>query len=285
LFVRLVDSAHRSLFVPLGLLFALEIEDPETGTATPAFLEPPTLRQPLPTESFREPAQCIGRWSYLLPERLAGYPAAIELPESLARHPDTTRELAGLSDFLEEVQEGDESWRAPGTRARGCFGETRPAGEAGVGLVLLAHHQHGVLYVFDPADLASEPELWLWTELRGACFPRGSVALLSACSTGDLSGSTELVTALNEAGFETIILSPFEVPTRFGAHLAVAFSELVVEHRSCGGDALVAELFEVALDETVKALAPELGHRARGMALQFLIAGKGGPRLCPEGGR
>jgi hypothetical protein len=258
LFVRVVDPYNRSLFVPLRLLFKLEANAGRRaeGGGGPIFAEPPTLRQPLPVESYGDPGRCVGSWSFLLPQKLHGYLTDIELPPGLAE-PALLRDLDDLRDLIE------------------TWADAEPApDDPAVGLVILAHHAGGALSTDDP----DEP--WLWTEFGNARVPRGSVALLSACATGDPTRSRELVSTLSHAGFDTIILSPFDVHTPFGVRLATSFSRRVNDALTARGRPRVADLYVDALAETVTSFELELGERAHGMALEFLLGGHGELRLC-----
>lgn len=251
LFARVVDPDNRSLFVPLALLFSLE----EGGQRV--FAEPPALRQPLPVESLGTAERCVGTWHFLLPRNLHGYIPTIEPPTGLAES-SLLRDLSDLDSLV-----GD--W---------WLNEPDPADPA-VGLVLLAHHIDGDLSTFDPDDRWSSP-----TELSGTNFPRGSVAFLCACAVGGPTKSRDLVDALAGAGFDALVLSPFNVYTPFGIELAKNFSRLVAEGLAMDTRGRIADLYAAALAETVSALESELGDRARGMSLEFLLAGRDDLRLC-----
>lgn len=284
LYVRVVDAYSRTLFVPLGLLFTLE-EDAAGGGRV--FASPPLLRQPLPVESYGETDRCVGSWYYLLPPRLHDYNAAIAPPAGVAG-PALLQNLDGLQELV------DEWWLAG------------PEPEApAVGLVILAHHGGGDLNTDDPDEIWPASELGAYWDGRweGARFPRGSVALLSACATGDPLKSRELVIALADAGFDTVILSPFDVHTPFGVYLATSFSRRVAAAMATPDRPRIVDLLAAALDDAVDGvvadklgqetlfLDPDARTRARAeytehykdMALEFLVAGHGEPRLCAGG--
>lgn len=251
LYARLIDIDNRALYMPLGLLFAPLDSSAEGGAD--GFRHAISLRQPLPRQSFSPSRGCVGEWSFVLPAKLHGYDSRVELPPRLDNAEGTLRELDELRDLLSPY---------------GSF-----HGEPASGIVILAHHVDGSLSFDDPADP------WLWTELE-AEFPPGSVALLSVCSAGDLSRSRALVEALNDANFDAIILSPFEVYTPFGVELALRFSERIAEHLEREDAPRVVDVYRRALADTVQALEPELGSRARGMARELVFAGDETLRLC-----
>jgi hypothetical protein len=241
LLFRLVRRGESSYF-PLGLLFNLR----EDGRRV--FAHPLSIVQPAPVESVDDQG-CISAWTFILPPLLKGVPA-IQLPPDALPGGDRLTDLEQLRQFM----------------ARGI-------GREPVGFVLLSHHRDGHLSFDD------ENRSWMWTELDRE-FPRGSVALLSACSLADATRPLALLQALNRNGVETMILSPYDVPADYGVALAVEFSRQVVKSRRDGATPTVAELFAAASTQTATTLAKTIGERAMGMASEFVLAGDGGRRLC-----
>lgn len=143
------------------------------------------------------------------------------------------------------------------------------------GFLLLAHQAGGRLW-FVPDTPSS-----ILAEQISRRFPPGSVAILAACSVGDLSAESSgvgLLERLNAQGIDAVIVSPFAVRGPVGARFAFHFANEVQKAQQAGEAASLAELFQRATDEARKdsKIAPE-----KNGVYEFLLAGNGGLRLCP----
>jgi hypothetical protein len=251
LYFTLVTHENEPLFAPLGLLFSLEEEI--EGDRRPFFTAAPRLFQPLPRGRHGTSASCIRDWTFFLPERIEGLNGTLSLAPQLMDHARTRRSMEDLRQLIEKAVDDPES-----------------LGEDPIGIVLLSHHAEGAVYFDDLGDSL------LASELEGAEFPAGSVALLATCSAGNLVHNLDLVWALSEAGFGTILLSPFPTDLTFGIELAQQFAVAVADSAVEDGPT-IHSLFATALSTA----ATQVG--SPGMALEFLVAGSPAARVCrPE---
>jgi hypothetical protein len=248
--LHLVDATNTSRSVPLALLFGLQDD------VGPYFASTPLLHQSLPVESLEAPIECVRHWTFLLPEYLEGH-GNVDLPPDLEGSYATERSLESFRDLIMGMDSGPD-------------GEGSP-----VGIVLLGHHVQGEIHTDDPDDFLAA------ADLKSARFPRGSVAVLAACATGDLRGTPVLVDALNRAGFDTIILSPYEVQTDFGVALAISFAEEVLRSSEATSPPRVDDLFEQALEAAITNLG-DFSKYATGMARELLVAGRADTRVCVD---
>jgi hypothetical protein len=243
-FARLVDVTGTNMFLPLGLLRL---------TSGGLLGEVVTVTQPLPkSETYTAGSHCVGAWTMVLPDDLGtGVDTSYLTP---VRDPIPNRILR-LSDFKSYA-------RAQPTDA-----------SKGEGFLLLAHHADGELwFVHGPDSILSE-------EISRR-YPRGSVAVLSACALGDPAAHREapLLAKLNELGIEAAIVSPFEIQGPVGARFAFHFANEVMKARGRGEGADLTSLFR-------RAVAAVRGDASvaqqKNAVYEFVLAGNGGLRLCP----
>jgi hypothetical protein len=247
-FVRLVDVRGNSVFLPLGLI----------SVGDQVLAKRATVLQPLPREDVPEAGRCIGAWTMVLPQSLGD---DVVLPRFLVPVPPSPPER--MTD-----------WSAFTSYLKGAPADTSKA----EGLLLLAHHGPGGRLAFVP----NRPESLLSDDITRR-FPRGSVAVLAACSVGQLTGDNRrlpLLTRLNDLGVDAVILSPFPVDGPFGARLAMHFASVVQRARETHETPppTVRRLFERAI-ESVRA-DPAVGPLAD-EAYEFILAGNTSIPLCP----
>jgi hypothetical protein len=154
------------------------------------------------------------------------------------------------------------------------------------GLLLLAHHDNGDVW-FEHSQ-RDRGEVVTFNEIRHP-FPRGSAAILAACSVGNLreeSNRLGLVNKLNTAGVDAAIVSPFEVPVELGLSFALHFLDQVVgsysgmESKQIRIGPTLSELFA----RTIEALNqdPRMRLLKSDARFEFLLAGNGSLRLCTK---
>jgi hypothetical protein len=239
LFVRLTDDDGNIGMLPVGLLGML---DP------PIFGHDIRVYQPLARETF-EQTDCVGGWTFVLPSKLLGIPDGVEPPDWTRTD---ARVLHSREEFVSKWIDQPDA--------------TEPAG-----VVLLAHHAGGVLTFAEPGD-----------EVTFAEFQRkvgvGTIVILSACETGNLSGNMGVISRLNENGADAIVAAAFEFPAKFGAYFAYNFSEIVAS--ATEGRLTVDEAFAKALQQTEAKLRSTMGTRAKGASLELVLAGNPNLQIC-----
>ena len=247
-FVRLVDVKGKSFFLPLGLI----------SVGDQVLAKRATVIQPLPREDAPQPGRCIGTWTMVLPQSLGD---DVVQPRFLVPVPPSPADR--MTD-----------WTAFTGYLKGAPADTSKA----EGLLLLAHHGKGGRLAFVP----NRPDSLLSDDITRR-FPRGSVAVLAACSVGELTGDNKgmpLLTRLNDLGVDAVILSPFTVDGPFGARLAMHFAAAIQRardtHETPPPD--LRRLFERAV-ESVRA-DPAVGPLAD-EAYEFILAGNTAIPLCP----
>jgi Carboxypeptidase regulatory-like domain len=244
-FVRLVDLNGRSLFLPLGL----------TAIGNGRLLgDAATVTQPLPRETYTAGRRCVQSWKMVLPEDLGSAVGGTFLAP-------VTSPMSNRTSNWEELESYLRNPAADPSRSEG--------------FLLLAHQAGGRLW-FVPDTPAS-----ILSEQISHRFPPGSVAVLAACSVGDLSAESSgvgLLERLNSLGVDAVIVSPFAVRGPVGARFAFHFANEVQKAQQAGEAASLVELFQRATDETRRdtKIAPE-----KNGVYEFLLAGNGGLRLCP----
>lgn len=246
-FARISDQSGRLLIVPLALLAMFE----DGGQRV--FAHDIRLFQPIARETLGE-TDCVSSWTFVLPAALDGIndPSVLEPPPSLN---GDTRVIRSKSDFIKQFINIESSSDSPS------------------GLLLLAHHQDGVLTFSKTGDTLGFNK-----------FERdlgdGSIAVLSACETTNLSTSTKLVDRLNDKGVDGLIAASFELDTGFGIRFAFNFAQVVANNTN--QTITLEDAFEQAVSATVSELTASKGDRARGMSLELVLAGNPRLKICPS---
>jgi hypothetical protein len=242
-FARLVDVTGTNMFLPLGLLRL---------TSGRLLGETVTATQPLPkSETYSAGSHCVGGWTMVLPENLgAGVDTSYLTP---VRTPIPGR-VSRWADFASYVG-------------------SQPADSSkGEGFLLLAHHADGQLWFVQGPDSMLSEEI-------SRRYPRGSVAVLSACALGDPAAHREapLLGKLNGLGIEAAIVSPFEIQGTVGARFAFQFANEVQKAREQSESVDLTSLFRRAM---AAVRADRTVENERDAVYEFVLAGNGGLRLC-----
>jgi Leucine-rich repeat (LRR) protein len=247
MFARISDKSGSLAIVPLGLLAMLKEEDQYL------FLHDIRLFQPIERETLSN-TECVSNWTFVLPAELEGLadPTVLALPPSLT---NDDRVVRTMDKFISRFIDLDDS-------------------DSPTGLLLLAHHQDGVLRFSGSADIVG------FNDFKRE-LGQGSIAVLSACKTLSLGGSTKFVTQLNDKGVDAFVAASFEVPLRFGVKFAFNFADLIASNVS--QQLSLEDAFERTLSTTVNDLKPILGDRARGMSLELVLAGNPRLKICTSG--
>jgi hypothetical protein len=242
-----VDVQGKSLFLPLGLI---RIGDRFLAQSA-------SVLQPLPRENVPLPGRCIGPWTMVLPESLG----------------DDVVNPRFLTPVLPIPTDRVKDWNAFTAYLKGAPADSSKA----EGFLLLAHHGGGRL-----AFVPNRPDSLLSDHITRH-FPPGSVAVLAACSVGQLTGDNKglpLLTRLNELGVDAAILSPFAVDGPFGARFAMYFAATVQKAKETRETPPpdLRTLFHRAV-EGVRA-DPDLAPLAD-EAFEFILAGNAAIPMCP----
>jgi hypothetical protein len=247
------------LYLPLGLLAAT--------TSNPVLTRRFTLMQILPDQRASADA-CFDRWTMAIPKKLEGVVTG-DGPDALENAARATS-----LDWMKWVTNNKELDEYMST------GAVLPAREGGYkggeGLILLAHHGRGDFTFSKSEDPSFVSALTIARE-----FPRGSVAVLAACSTSGAGQEHRiLVNKLNRLGIEAMVLSPFQVEPEFGIHFALAFQKIVFEERGKPNGLTFLEIFQKAIKQTIEALPKDSGYQD--MALEFQVVGRTSLRFCEQ---
>jgi hypothetical protein len=242
--MRVVDKFGRNIFPPLGLISLAQDARGERS-----FKNRITAIEPLPRQTLGG-RQCVTDWRFVLPDTLEDLDAAIQLPDALTSGRDVIRSEDDFETYLNDV--------------------VRPGPH---GLVLLAHYADGYL------TFESQDSVLGYQALAQAQFGDGSIALLAACSAAAISDSSLLVNALNKAGVDSLIMSPFEIHLPFGIALAKHFSTEIVKASDSGMPHTLGEVYRAALKATELELAAD-GPKVEGWALEFVLAGNPDAPIC-----
>lgn len=108
----------------------------------------------------------------------------------------------------------------------------------------------------------------------------GSIAVLSACETVNLSTSTKLVDRLNDEGVDGLIAAAFELDIGFGIKFAFNFAEVIAN--SANQTITLEDAYNRAISATVEDVSRTVGGRARGMGLELVLAGNPQLKICPS---
>jgi hypothetical protein len=243
-FIRLADVNGRNLFLPLGLT---EIDAGRVLGASA------NVTQPLQRETYTAGGGCIGAWKMVLPENLG---------------------TAVGGNYLTPVRSPMANRTSSWPEFESYLGQSTGAATAPEGLLLLAHQAGGRLW-FVPNTESS----FLSQDILHRFAP-GSVAVLAACSVGDVSAQSSgagLLETLNKLGIDAAIVSPFAVRGPVGARFAFHFADEVIKARDAREAATLVQLFERATEETRK--DTKIASEKNGV-YEFVLAGNGGLRLC-----
>lgn len=240
-FARLVNVEGDSLFLPLGLIAV------EGGRLLDEFT---TVTQPLPRESYTAKGQCIGTWNMVLPEKISSV------------EPKFLEPIAPIPGRISQWSEFEKYLLDKNSAAKGAEG-----------LLLLTHQAEGRLW-FDPDSGES-----IMSDNIKRRFQPGSVAILAACSVGDLAkeSSRSLLVSLNELGVDAVVVSPFGLKAPVGARFAFHFAEELLAAKRKHEESSLGDLFREAAGSTRK--DTKLGVWREGIH-EFVLAGDGGLRLC-----
>jgi Carboxypeptidase regulatory-like domain/Leucine rich repeat/Leucine Rich Repeat len=248
LYARISDTDERLVIVPLGLLAMF------TDGGQRVFAHDIRVFQPIARQTLG-PTECVKNWMFVLPSNLDGInpgDSRLDLPNVLGSDPRVVR---SKQDFLTRLVDAEDETETPN------------------GLLLLAHHQDGVLTFSAPGDSIG------YTRFDRS-VGSGSIAILSACETTNLTESTKLINRLNTDGVDAFVAASFELDISFGINFAFNFAETIAQE---GGNTITLDkTFEKAMAQTVtyesKTTSPE---RARGMSLELVLAGNPELTICP----
>jgi hypothetical protein len=250
---RLIGSENQKLYIPLGLI---------AGAGNDRGLSKPiTVLQPLPEERYGA-RRCIRTWSFGVSRDTKDLVDA--------------RTKAALAE-LNAAQPGvGEAWVVTNEALRTYLSTNASNAEAaGEGLVLLAHHDGQGVYIETAEDRVLAGEF-----LRK--YPRGGIALLASCATGNPSSDMAILNKLNSNGMDAMIVSPFKVRLDYGARLAFEFTNVVRAYRRSGATPTLAQMFSEATAATTHHFADRARQqRLEDMALEFVLVGDPYLRLCP----
>jgi hypothetical protein len=274
-FVRLVDEEGVNLVLPLGLL--------KVGSTLLG--EKATVLLPLIRERYAQPSSCIGAWTFALPDTLEGLsPPALQ--NLYAEH---LSEMGGGAippriNAIRKLQCYVEGGAFTGSDE--CIQQEQIAPEStSQGLVLLAHHAKGKVWFEDHTKYVK------YTRIRRK-FPQGSIAILSACGTGNLEADPDrmaFLKELNQQGIDAAILSPFEVPMDLGIAFIKHFDRVVLDayaemkSKPDQPGPQLAELFKrtITAIRNDQKLNQKLQFVIADPNYEFVLAGNSGLRLCP----
>lgn len=254
--VRFISHDNQRLYLPLNLLSA---------KAKKTILENPiTVVQHLPRERYMSDTgkkHCIDPWTFGIPDELQGITDMMGI-ENFVQQPKVTwwERKNNVGDLIEHIN------------------IIRKEKDVGEGLLLLAHHNKGVLWyeskhnIFIPEDISR-------------AFNPGSVAILAACSAaGITSESRKILEDLNVYNeIDTIILSPFQVRGSYGSRFAYDFANTIINARNENRAKSITELFWEASKNTSNYFInqdKEAYKYMNEMALEFVILGDHNLRLC-----
>jgi hypothetical protein len=248
---RLVDKDGKRLFLPLGLL-----SSPGKGRVLPKQI---LVVQPLQKIEYHPEKGCIDRWAFGLPKNIDKVPNFVQQKlETLDTNNNSTwvHWIRNLSEFEEYLS-----------------GAGNTAG--GEGLLLLAHNSKGRVWFIPDEGRLTQNDFY-------RKYPPGSVAILAACSAGDLSGDNGiLLEELSRSGIDSLVISPFPVNSYYGGQLALAFRDVIIDARDNQEELSVAQLFLKAAEKTAQYFEKTPNYKSYGqMSQEFIIAGDQNLKLC-----
>jgi hypothetical protein len=247
-----VDGQNRSIYVPLGIL----------GAKGPgAVLDKPiAVIQPMAIERYPPSSQCIGDWTFAVPNKLQDVPDET-MPDDFfpAKIPGTRIfDIAHLKPYF----------------AGGPPLAVATLPQALVGLVVLAHQDEGFLWFEESTDPIMQQDI-------ARDFPPGSVGIFAACSAASSKGrNTALLQKLNQQGMGTIIASPFTIDAAYGVTFATSFAEVVEETAAGGGKPTILELFNRAIAKTGQKFWDKNKGDYAELGLEYVLLGNPAITLC-----
>jgi len=246
MFARITDENGRLAVAPLGLMAMFE----QAGKRV--FDHDIRLFQPIARESLSNTA-CVSSWTFVLPSELEGVndKKMLEPPIALA---NDSRVIRSREAFIQQ------------------FVDVSPDNDNPSGLLLLAHHEDGVLRFSGSGDTMDFTQ---FTRDLG----QGSIAVLSACETANLTQSTKFVGRLNQEGADALVVALFELPADFGIKFAFNFAQIVSNKENL--PITLEDAFKKATSDTVADFSRTKGDRARGMSLELVLAGNPKLQICP----
>jgi len=246
MFAGITDENGRLAVAPLGLMAMFE----QAGKRV--FDHDIRLFQPIARESLSNTA-CVSSWTFVLPSELEGVndKKMLEPPIDLA---NDSRVIRSREAFIQQ------------------FVDVSPENDNPSGLLLLAHHEDGVLRFSGSGDTMDFTQ---FTRDLG----QGSIAVLSACETANLTQSTKFVGRLNQEGADALIVALFELPADFGIKFAFNFAQTVSNKENL--PITLEDAFKKATSDTVADFSRTKGDRARGMGLELVLAGNPKLQICP----
>jgi hypothetical protein len=140
------------------------------------------------------------------------------------------------------------------------------------GLVLLAHHDGTGLYFEGVKGRVSTLD---------HTYPRGSVALLAACTAAQPNVGTSILNDLNTGGIDAMIVSPFNVRLDYGSRMALEFAKVVRDNRQNGKTPTLAGMFSQATAATRQYFTSNNPNtKIDQMALEFIMVGNPYLKMC-----
>jgi hypothetical protein len=248
---RLIDKNGKRLFLPLGLL-----SSPGKDRVLPKKI---LVVQPLEKIQYRSEKGCIDQWAFGLPKNIDKVPNLIQVKlENL----DTNNNSAWVH-WIRDLSEFEDYLSGAGTSTEG------------EGLLLLAHNSKGRVWFIPDEGRLTQNDFH-------RKYPPGSVAILAACSAGDLSGDNGiLLEELSRSGIDSLVISPFPVNSHYGGQLALAFRDVIIAARDSQQKLSVAELFLKATEITDQYFKNTKSYKSYGqMAQEFIIVGDQNLQLC-----
>ena len=247
----LLQGQNPSLYVPLGILGA---KAPDGGGAV--LKQQITVVQPLPRERYASKTTCIDEWTFGVPTKLQG--VIEDLAALLPKDPSGTwfHDFKGLVSYLAD--------------------ESPTKDYPGEGFLLLAHHGKGNLW------FEREAQHVIAQNVKRA-YPPGSVGVFAACSVA-AAYDAGFVQQFNARGVDTLIASPFAIPTTYGTRLAIEFPEAIRELKQAGRMPTVLDLFNRALDRAASQLTQDFAGAYEEIGLEYVLLGNPGLVLCNSSG-
>ena len=247
-------------YVPLGLL---AVGPPEKRVPLGSLA---TIIQPLDIPSDLKPGTCVDAEWMVIPEL-----------SDVAPKYKSTKLLSDLPSVNDTPDVFGPHLIRDWERFKNYLGNIPPVANPEAFLIL-AHHGNGTMsFTEGGQDSISVGNLRRF-------YRPGSVAFLIACEAGAPSTfekRPEWIVRLNRRMVDTILFSPFEIPSDVAARIAASLSQELINARSKPDDTLVDDVIRNALDRAQKDEAevcptcrlPEIRH-------ELVIAGNRFTKIC-----